>query len=86
MARDVAVKIWMKLRERDRRDKFQKGIPEARKPADADNSDVAVRIHEAGDIGCLFYTTMEYFDGITVREWLVPISPSAMGAAPMGLL
>jgi serine/threonine protein kinase len=70
LERDIAVKVWLKLRANDRRDKFFQGIEEARKIAQSHPSDNIVRIYDAGEIDGYFYATMDYFPGITARDWL----------------
>jgi serine/threonine protein kinase len=75
LARDLAVKIWLTLRHGDRRDKFAQGIAEARKAASVDESRRILRIYDAGAMGQFFYATMDYFPGITIRQWLNDYSP-----------
>jgi serine/threonine protein kinase len=67
--RPVAVKIWLSMREGDRRDKFEQGIAEAKKAANARLPQV-VEIYDAGAVEGLFYAAMEYFPGITLQRWL----------------
>lgn len=76
LPRDVAVKFWLKLRPRDKRDKFAQGIAEARK-ADGLSPDRAVlRLFDAGDCGGYFYVVMEYYDGITLKSCLEQNKPN----------
>jgi serine/threonine protein kinase len=67
--RAVAVKFWLKLKPQDTRDKFQQGMLEARKAAAARGAHV-VEVYSAGETEGLFYTTMEFFAGLTLRVWL----------------
>jgi len=70
--RQVALKLWFRRRLKDRRDKFRQGIEEARKAADAElvAGSRAVRVLEAGEVDGLFFAVTEYFEGITLEEWL----------------
>jgi serine/threonine protein kinase len=72
LGRQVALKIWLQRRMKDRRDKFMQGIEEARKAADAEliAGSHAVRVIEAGEVRRMFFAVTEYVDGITLEEWL----------------
>jgi serine/threonine protein kinase len=74
--RDLAVKVWLTLRDGDRRDKFSQGIAEARKAASVDGARRVLHIYDAGAIGKICYAIMDYFPGVTLREWLNDYSPS----------
>ena len=68
--RHEALKIWIRLRPRDRRDKFRQGVREAQAAA-AVQGGVAVTIHSAGSlIDKYFYMTMEMVHGRTLAEHL----------------
>jgi serine/threonine protein kinase len=69
LGREDAVKVWLKLKPTDDRDKFLQGIEEARKAASI-NSSYVIPIHYAGDADGLFYCSMEYLKGPTLRELL----------------
>jgi serine/threonine protein kinase len=69
--RVVAIKIWLKLRRKDHRDKFEQGMREAQKAVTAHEKKInTVRIYEAGEVGGYFYCVMDYFDGVQLRQWL----------------
>jgi len=70
----VAVKIWVRIKANDRRDKFRQGVEEAKKAFKIKDSHV-VRLYDAGKVGDFFYATMEYYPWITVKEWLKVCSP-----------
>jgi serine/threonine protein kinase len=76
LERDMAVKVWLKLRPKDQSDKFFQGIEEARRTANAHPGGNIVQIYDAGAIGRFFYATMDYFPGITCRDWLTWYQPS----------
>jgi hypothetical protein len=69
--RAVAVKFWLKLREKDSRNKFCQGVAEAQKAASVE-TDHIVNIYGAGDIEGIFYVTMEYFKSHPLKKWLGP--------------
>ncbi|WP_441231907.1 protein kinase domain-containing protein [Tardiphaga sp. 215_C5_N2_1] len=64
-----AVKVWMKLRKADRRDKVAQGIAEARKLA-ASDPDWVVVIHDIEQVGGFLYSSMEKVNGHTLSEAL----------------
>jgi serine/threonine protein kinase len=70
LERDIAVKVWLKLRAKDQRDKFSQGIEEAKKTAQSHPGGNIVQIYDAGAIDGFFYATMDFFPGITCRDWL----------------
>lgn len=70
----VAVKIWLKIKANDKRDKFRQGVEEAKKAFNIKESHV-VRLYDAGKVDDFFYATMEYYPWITVKEWLKECSP-----------
>lgn len=70
----IAVKIWIKIRPGDKRDKFKQGIEEAKKAFRIKDSNV-VRLYDAGRVNDYFYATMDYYPWITVKEWLNEFSP-----------
>ncbi|GIK64269.1 MAG: hypothetical protein BroJett018_20630 [Chloroflexota bacterium] len=70
--RTVAVKIWMTLRNKDRRDKFEQGIQEARKAANHSG----IEIYDAGNANGFFYMVMHYLKGWhTLDSWLLNEKP-----------
>lgn len=62
-----ALKVWLKLRVGDSRDKFVQGIAEAQKLAAADSKWVAL-VYDADRVGGVFYSAMEKVPGITLRK------------------
>jgi serine/threonine protein kinase len=66
--RKEAVKVWLKNRKKDKRDKLEQGIAEARKLAAA-NRESSVEIYSAQVINGVPVATMEYVDGKTLREY-----------------
>jgi len=72
--RNVAIKLWIKLKKRDCRDKFQQGIEEAKKASECEGQGV-IKIFDAGESNGLFYCVMEYFEGTTLRKWLTSKHP-----------
>jgi serine/threonine protein kinase len=76
--RQIAVKVWLSLREGDSRDKFYQGIEEAKKMAGLPNIRNIVRIYDAGEIEGFFYATMDYYPGVTLRAWLNDHNPSLL--------
>ena len=73
LERKVAVKIWLKLRPKDERNKFLQGIDEVRKTDRAAGK--TIRIYDAGEISGIFYAVMEYFEGYTLKKWLKQSKP-----------
>jgi serine/threonine protein kinase len=69
LGRKEAIKIWLALRASDRRDKIEQGILEAQKQA-AEQSSVVVKIYHANVQDGLFYSSMEFFDGIDLKKFL----------------
>lgn len=68
--REEALKIWLALRDKDDRDKIAQGMLEAQKLADAE-CDAVIPIYAAGTIeGQLFYSTMQYVRGPSLRQVL----------------
>ena len=55
----IAVKIWIKIKPGDKRDKFKQGIEEAKKTFRIKDSNV-VRLYDAGRVNDYFYATMDY--------------------------
>lgn len=72
LSRKEVVKIWLKLRPNDSRDKIKQGMFEARKIADAkDSSWYVADIYQAGIIkNEYFFASFEYIHGETLDEWL----------------
>ena len=68
--RPEAMKIWLKLRPRDLRDKLEQDVREARNAAAA-TGDAAVAIYSAGALlDKYFYMTMEVVNGCTLESYL----------------
>ncbi|HXM26469.1 MAG TPA: AarF/UbiB family protein [Chthoniobacterales bacterium] len=68
--RPEALKVWLRLRAADPRNKFHQGMEEVRKAAAAASSFV-VPIYGAGQLSAgLFYATMEFVDGIPLQRIL----------------
>ena len=68
LGRLEAVKVWHSTRVTDKRDKLAQGIAEARKLALA-NKDFAVEIYSLQDFEGVPVATMEYVDGLTLRDF-----------------
>lgn len=64
-----AVKVWLKLRAEDQRDKIRQGLFEAQKVASA-NPEWAVSVFDADMVEGIFFTSMELVDGETLRALL----------------
>lgn len=64
-----ALKLWVSLRSNDSRDKVQQGIAEARKIAAA-HPDWVPTIYDADTIGDVFFTSMEYIPGLSLKQHL----------------
>ena len=73
--RNVAVKFWTSLKTGDQRNKVSQGISEARKHWIAQEQRVAL-LHNSGIINNVFYTIMEFVDGVTLKEFLLEKSLS----------
>jgi serine/threonine protein kinase len=68
--RTEALKIWLRLRPKDSRDKFDQGIREARAAARV-KSKAAVVVYSAGVLADkYFYITMEFIEGLTLLACL----------------
>lgn len=75
LQRQEALKVWVSLKENDKRDKFKQGILEAQKMAAAASVFVA-QIYSADVVDRIFYVTMEYIKGSTLKTHLAtPITP-----------
>jgi serine/threonine protein kinase len=77
MKRRVAVKIWMRLWQRDTRDKFEQGIREVNKASEIESDNIA-RVYDAGKLGEFFYAVFEYVEGITSKRWLSEHKPNLL--------
>ncbi len=67
--RREALKIWLRLRPRDTRNRIEQGMAEARQASTAAPAHAAV-IYHASIIGGVFYATMEFVDGFTLKSAL----------------
>lgn len=66
--REEALKIWIKQNSNDNRDKVKQGLFEASKQA-ANNGKYSVQIYHIDVINNVVYATMEYVNGITLKEY-----------------
>lgn len=64
-----AIKVWLKLRDGDKRDKVAQGIQEAKKIA-ASNLEWVAQVYDAEVINGMFYTSMELIPGTSLRKHL----------------
>jgi serine/threonine protein kinase len=67
LMRIEAVKLWVP-RDGDRRDKVKQGLLETQRQAAASHPQV-IKIFYADVINGKFYTTMEYFEGGSLKSW-----------------
>ncbi|WP_421253328.1 protein kinase domain-containing protein [Aeromonas jandaei] len=67
--RKEAIKIWIRTKKKDNRDKVIQGIHEARKLAAA-NNEHSVEIYSAQIFEGVPFVTMEYVKGNTLREYI----------------
>lgn len=67
--RTEALKVWQANRPQDQRDKIVQGIAEARKLAEA-RSEWVVPLYAVRLFGGHCIATMEYVDGLNLRDWL----------------
>lgn len=76
IGRDVVVKVWIRRKEWDQRDKKQQGLEEARKLGRLSHPNV-VKIHSADYLRSgEFFVLMDYVPGITLKTWLEDTQPS----------
>lgn len=66
--RKEAIKVWLKNRKNDSRDKLEQGLAEARKLAAA-NKESSVEIYTAQIFNGVPVATMEYINGQTLRDF-----------------
>lgn len=64
--RDECIKVWLKIKQVDKRDKIAQGMLEARKLSKAANENV-IQPYFAGVNNGYFFITMEYFDSKTLK-------------------
>jgi serine/threonine protein kinase len=69
IGRTEALKVWQTNRPQDQRDKVAQGIAEARKLSEA-RSDWVVPLYAVRVFGGHCIATMEYVDGVNLRDWL----------------
>lgn len=69
IGRVEALKVWQTNRPKDQRDKVAQGIAEARKLSEA-RSDWVVPLYTVRLFGGRCIATMEYVDGMNLRDWL----------------
>lgn len=73
--RRVAIKIWIKINVKDRRDKEKQAVFEAQKLAKLKN-DKIITPYFAGYLKSgIVFLVMEYFDSITAKQWIT-VPPS----------
>jgi serine/threonine protein kinase len=70
LQRSVAIKIWLTLNTRDRRDKYKQGLHEARKTWKAKGPQVAELLYSGTLDDNTFFTVMEYIEGSSLRNLL----------------
>jgi serine/threonine protein kinase len=75
LQREVALKVWAKLRDKDTRDKVKQGMLEARKAYEAQGGHV-IRIFNGGITQDFPFVVMEYFSGQTLKDHLSLVKPS----------
>lgn len=66
--REEALKVWKKQNQNDNRDKIKQGLLEASKQA-ANDGKHSVQIYHIDVVSDVVYATMEYVDGITLKEY-----------------
>jgi serine/threonine protein kinase len=66
----LAVKFWVSLRRRDRRDKMAQGLAEVKKMFATEHYHSVVRARDAGETQGIFYSVMDFFPGPTLEAWL----------------
>jgi serine/threonine protein kinase len=64
-----AIKLWIRLRSKDQRDKTQQGLYEARKLAAADRN-WAAQIYDADVLNGVFYSSMQLIRGVSLKQHL----------------
>jgi len=69
LGRYVAVKVWLKFKEKDNRDKKKQGIEESRKLSKLDHNNIC-RIYSVGTQNNILYAVLEYINGQTLKEYL----------------
>jgi serine/threonine protein kinase len=67
LGRTEAIKVWLKLNPADNRDKIEQGTFEARKAMQA-SPEHAVTIHHANIFENIFFVSMEFIDGETLKN------------------
>jgi serine/threonine protein kinase len=77
LGRTEAIKVWLKLNPEDNRDKIEQGKLEAKKAMEA-SPEHTVAIYHANIFENIFYVTMEFIDGETLK--------TAVAELPAGLL
>lgn len=68
--RDEALKVWIKTKESDERDKLKQGLSEVQKLARV-NGNNAVQIYSAQEFNGHMIATMEYFNSQTLKDFIV---------------
>lgn len=66
--REEALKVWRKKNPNDQRDNIKQGLLEASKQA-ANDGKYSVQIYHVDVVNNVVYATMEYVDGITLKEY-----------------
>lgn len=74
LGRDEALKIWIKRKTLDDRDKLKQGLYEVQKLARV-NGNNAVQIYSAQEINGHMVATMEYFNSQTMKDFIIGKNP-----------
>ncbi len=70
LERDEALKVWIKRKKVDTRDKLKQGLYEVQKLARV-NGNNAVQIYTAQEFNGHMVATMEYFNGQTLKDFII---------------
>jgi serine/threonine protein kinase len=75
--RRIAVKIWVRMKAHDARDKVTQGLEEINKASRAE-SRYAIRVYDAGILpgADIVYAVLEFVDGVTCTQWLTRQHPN----------
>lgn len=79
VGRTEAIKVWLKLNPEDDRDKIEQGKLEAMKAMEA-SPEHAVTIHHANIFENIFYVTMEFIDGETLKAAVAELPADLLDA------
>jgi serine/threonine protein kinase len=75
--RRVAVKIWLRMKARDTRNKVTQGLKELNKAARVESQHV-IRVYDAGLLPGedIVYAVLEFVEGVTCTQWQTCQSPN----------